>query len=67
MPYILKMYVDSDCRRNDDSGAIGAAACVIGRKEEDTDTRYSSRRKPNEKESGDHRIHTCITTSPSEI
>ncbi|KAK0507322.1 hypothetical protein JMJ35_010360 [Cladonia borealis] len=29
MPYIMKMYVDSGCRRDDDSEAIGAAACVI--------------------------------------
>ena len=28
MPYLMKMYVDSDCRRDDDE-AIGAAACVI--------------------------------------
>ena len=38
----MKMYVDSGCRRNDDSEAIGAAACVIhmkaGRKKTRTRT-----------------------------
>ena len=39
MPYIMKMYVDGGCGRDDDAEAIGAAACVIHMRAGRTKTR----------------------------